>query len=68
MEKTFVKTLPYHHINLAFYSRLTFRSLTYHLFSTCRRKLLWSRLREANPIASYCAEQCVPAHQPCSVN
>lgn len=66
MEITFVKTLPYNHI--VFYSSLTFRSLTYHLFLTCKRKLLRSRLREADPIASYCAQQCVFAHQPFSIN
>lgn len=41
--------------------------LTVHLFLTCMRKLLWSRLREADPIASYCAQQCILAHQPCSI-
>lgn len=67
MEITFVKTLPFNHVNIALYNKLTFRSLTYHLFLTCRRKLLRSRLREANPIASNCTDQCAPAHQPCSL-
>lgn len=67
MEITFVKTLPYNHNNITFYNTLTFRSLTYHLFWTCRRKPLRSRLREADPIASYSAHQCVPAHQPCYI-
>lgn len=56
MEITFVKTLPYKHINITFHSTLTFRSLTYHLSLTCRRKPLRSRLREADPIASYRAK------------
>lgn len=67
MEITFVKTLPYKHINTVFYNTLTFRSLTYHFFSTYRRKLLWSSLRKADPIATYCAQQCVFAHQPSSI-
>lgn len=66
MEITFVKTLPYNHINIVFSSTLTFRSLTYHLLLTWRGKLLGWRLREAGPIASYWAQQCVFAHQLCS--
>lgn len=30
--------------------------------------MLWSRLREADPIASYCAQQCISAHQPHSIH
>lgn len=68
MEITFVKTLPYKHINMVFYNTLTFRSLTYHFFLTYRRKLLRSSLRKADPIATYCAQQCVFAHQLSSIH
>lgn len=64
MEITFVKTLPYSHNNIPFYSTPTFRCLTYHFILPCRKKVLWSRLREADPIASNSAQQCVRAHKP----
>lgn len=47
---------------------LTFGCVTYRFSLTCGRKALRSRLREADPIASYWTQQCVPVHKPWSIN
>lgn len=63
--KHFCQDLALQDSDIALYNSLTFWSLTYRLLLTYRGKALRWRLREAGPIASDRARQCVSAHRPC---